>query len=202
MPHIEVEHVAKSIKGNIILQNINLSLDGGKIYGFIGRNGAGKSMLLRIIGQLVKPTSGEVRLDGSGIGIVIEHASLYPQFTALKNLEFLANINKKIGSEEVKQAIRAVGLDPLDKRKLGKYSLGMRQRIAIAQAIMEKPDFLLLDEPTNALDEEGVKLIRQLIMDEAKRGAVVLLASHNKEDIAELCDTTYRMSNGRMETGE
>lgn len=198
MPQIEVINLSKVIKNNSILMNVNLSMEGGKIYGFVGKNGAGKTMLFRMIGGLVKPTTGKIELKGQDYGIVIEHASLYPNFTGLKNLMFLANIKKKIGIEQVKEAIREVGLDPEDKRKVKQYSLGMRQRLALAQAIMEKPDFLLLDEPTNGLDDEGVNTIRNIINREAIRGAAVLLASHNSEDIAQLCDEVYFIAEGKI----
>jgi ABC-2 type transport system ATP-binding protein len=207
MHHIEVTNLTKKLKNNIILQNINLSLNGGKIYGFIGKNGSGKTMLFRILGGLVKPTSGDVFLNGNKhnvhnninkIGLVIENASLYPTFTGLKNLMFLAKINNYINKEDVIDAITKVGLDPCDKRTISKYSLGMKQRIAIAQAIMEKPDFLFLDEPTNALDSQGICHIRNLIKDEARRGAVVLIASHNKDDIEQLCDKTFYITDGKI----
>lgn len=198
MSTIYLNNVTKKIKNHTILQDVNLKLTEGNIYGFIGENGAGKSMLFRMIAGLVKPTSGEIQLDDRSIGIVIEHASMYPSHTGLQNLMLLAKINNKVGIDQVREAIKAVGLDPDDKRKIGKYSLGMKQRINIAQAIMEKPNYILLDEPTNALDEEGVILVRNLIRQEAERGAVVLLASHNKEDIVQLCTKTYRISAGHV----
>lgn len=198
MYNIEVKNLEKSINGDVILNNINLSLDGGNIYGFIGKNGSGKTMLFRIIAGLVKPSKGNVFLEGEKIGVVIENASLFPDFTGFKNLMFLAKINNYIGEKEVRDAIESVGLDPNDKRTINKYSLGMRQRIAIAQAIMEEPHFLLLDEPTNALDENGVILIRNIIKKQAERGAVVLIASHNSKDIEQLCDKIMYLSNGTI----
>jgi ABC-2 type transport system ATP-binding protein len=138
------------------------------------------------------------------IGLVIENASLYPSYTGLKNLMLLAKINNYVSEEEVRNAIIRVGLDPEDKRIVRKYSLGMKQRIAIAQAIMEKPDFLFLDEPTNALDTEGIETVRNIIREECKRGALVFLASHNKEDVEILCDETFNMAEGKVykEAGE
>ena len=132
------------------------------------------------------------------LGIVIENAGLYPNLTGVQNLTYLANLTKRIGQDEIVHAISRVGLDPQDKRRYGKYSLGMKQRLVIAQAIMEKPDVIMLDEPTNALDESGVEEIRQVILEEKERGALILLASHNKEDIRILADELYRVENGQV----
>lgn len=198
MPRIEIKNVTKIIKKNMVLKNIDLTLNGGKVYGLIGKNGSGKTMLLRVIGGLVKPTEGQIKFEGNRIGITIENAMFYPSFTGFENLKFLAGVNKSIQLSDIKDAMTEVGLNSGDKRKVGKYSLGMKQRLAIAQAVMEKPDFLLLDEPTNALDEDGIEKIRNLIRSEAERGAVVLLASHNHDDIEQLCDHIYIMSDGEI----
>jgi len=158
---------------------------------------------------LVRPSSGEIAYDGRvlyrdiqmppNMGIVIENMGLYPEFTGFDNLKYLAGIRKVISDEEIRKAIGRVGLDPYDKRKIKKYSLGMRQRIILAQAFMEEPDILLLDEPTNALDEEGVELVRRILKEEAGKGVLVMIASHNKEDIDCLCDKVYHMSKGCLE---
>lgn len=205
---LDVSNVTKKIKGKIILDNINLELVSGRIYGFVGENGSGKTMLFRAISGLMRLTSGQVSVDGQvlhkdisvlpGLGIIIENAGLYPELTGLDNLRQLAKINKKIDDEQIKEAIIRVGLDPDDKRTFRKYSLGMKQRIIIAQAIMEKPDILMLDEPTNALDENAVNIVRDIIDEERKRGALVLIASHNKEDIKLLCDEIYRVKDGKV----
>lgn len=201
-----LENISKKIKNKVILDNISIEFENSKIYGFVGRNGSGKTMLFRAICGLMKLDSGRILLDDKVLykdmdilpntGIIIENAGLYSEYTGLKNLQILANINKKIGEDEVREALTRVGLDPDDKRTVRKYSLGMKQRLIIAQAIMEKPDIILLDEPTNALDENGVEKIRNIIQDERKRGAIILIASHNKEDIKLLSDKVFYMENG------
>ena len=165
-----IKNVNKKIKGKVILSNINMELQSGKIYGFVGENGSGKTMLFRAISGLMKPSSGEIIADGKrlhkdmkvlpALGLMLENAGLYPELTGFDNLRLLAKLNGKIGKIEIEEAIKRVGLNPEDKRTFQKYSLGMKQRIVLAQAIMEKPDIILLDEPTNALDENGVKDIR------------------------------------------
>ena len=163
-------------------------------------------MLFRAISGLMDLTSGSITLDGKelhkdfevlpNLGLTIENAGLYPELTGMENLRLLARLNKKIGDEEIREAIERVGLDPKDRRTYRKYSLGMKQRIVVAQAIMEKPDILLLDEPTNALDEDGVDLVRKIILEEKERGALVLIADHNPEDIRLLADKVFYISRG------
>jgi ABC-2 type transport system ATP-binding protein len=208
MTNIKITGLCKKIKNRDVLININLDMQAGKIYGFVGKNGSGKTMLFRAIAGLIKPTGGEILFNNElrhentksapSIGIVIENIGLYPELSGFKNLKFLASINKKINDTQIKDAIKKVGLEPEDKRPVRKYSLGMKQRIAIAQAIMESPDIILLDEPTNGLDEAGIILIRNIIKEEAERGALVAIASHNKEDIETLCDVKYQISNGEI----
>ena len=205
---LELIGVSKQINGNAILEDVSMKLSHGKIYGIVGKNGSGKTMLFRIIAGLMKPSEGEVLYHGENlfaktktppvIGITIENMGMYPEFTGFRNLKFLASIRKLITDEEIRKSIERVGLDPDDKRPIKKYSLGMRQRITLAQAFMEKPEILLLDEPTNGLDESGVELVRDILKEEAKRGAIVFLSSHNKEDIEYLCDEIYRINCGRL----
>lgn len=209
MNQIEVKGLCKSIKGAVVLDNINFSASGGKIYGFMGKNGSGKTMLLRTLAGLVKPSSGEIIIGGMtlhkdisfplNMGIIIENVGLYPEFTGYQNLKFLSQIRNKIDDERIRASIEEVGLDPYDKRPIRKYSLGMRQRIVIAQALMESPDYILFDEPTNGLDENGIDMIRSILIKEAARNAIILIASHSKEDIDILCDEKYKMTSGRME---
>lgn len=208
---IKVIDVSKKIKKNIILDNINLEFNSGKVYGLVGKNGSGKTMLLRALSGLMHIDEGKIMLDDKilhkdfpvmpGIGITIENAGLYPEFTGFNNLKILAKINNRIGNNEIKSAMERVGLDPDDKRTVRKYSLGMKQKIVIAQAIMEKPDILLLDEPTNALDTAGVELVRNIIVEEKRRGAIIVLASHNKTDIELLADEIIYIENGKIKEG-
>ena len=165
-------------------------------------------MLLRTIAGLIKPSKGKVWVDGKplgkkhsfpdDLGIVIENVGLWPEYTGMENLALLAKIRGKIGKQEMEEALKRVGLSPSDSRIYKKYSLGMKQRLAIAQAIMERPKLLLLDEPTNALDENGVALIHDLILRERKRGATIVLASHNRADIDLLCDSVYFLEEGKV----
>lgn len=200
--------VTKIIKGKTILSNINLSLSSGHIYGFVGSNGSGKTMLFRALSGLISITSGEITLDTKtlkkdfmvlpNLGILLENISLYSNLTGYENLRYLAQFNQKASNEDIELALRQVGLDPYDKRKYGKYSLGMKQRLAIAQALMEKPDILMLDEPTNALDQDSIENVRKLIKQEKERGVLILLASHNKDDIQLLADYIYTIDNGAI----
>lgn len=200
--------ICKEIRGKTVLSDIELCLRSGNIYGFVGRNGSGKTMLFRALSGLMTVDSGEITLEGKklhkdfsvlpSLGIVLENAGLFPGMTGMQNLTYLAELRHRIGTEEIRQAISRVGLDPRDKRPYSKYSLGMKQRLVIAQAIMEKPDVIMLDEPTNALDEAGVEEIRKLILEEKERGALILLASHNKEDMRILADCLYRIDHGKV----
>lgn len=202
------DSISKSIKKREILSDISLCLKSGRIYGFVGRNGSGKTMLFRALSGLMGIDSGSITWGGKilhkdfsvlpSLGIIIENAGLYPNYTGMENLSYLAGLTKKAGREDIKKAILRVGLDPGDKRLYGKYSLGMKQRLAIAQAIMEKPDVIMLDEPTNGLDETGVGEIRNVILEEKERGALILVASHNREDIQILADELYRVENGNV----
>lgn len=208
MGMVTLEHVHKKIGSNAILQNVHIDLEEGKIHAFYGPNGSGKSMLFRVICGLIKPTSGKVIVQGKtlhdqcsfpdSIGVIIESPGFWSRYTGLDNLKMIASIKNIIQESDIRKAIVRVGLHPDDKRPYRKYSLGMKQRLAIAQAIMEKPDILLLDEPTNALDEDGIELIRNIIMEEKSRGATIVMTSHHKEDIERLADDRFRMNQGRL----
>lgn len=203
---IVIDHLVKRFKDDIVLNDISLSFEGGKIHGLIGRNGSGKTMLLKTICGFVPATSGSVSVDGKVIGkdtdipdntgIIIEAPGFLPQYSGYKNLKLLAMIKDKISKDKIISSIEQVGLDPYSKKRVGKYSLGMRQRLGLAQAIMEDPDLLLLDEPMNGLDNDGVCEIRQLLQELKEEGKTIILASHSKEDIEVLCDTVTELDHG------
>lgn len=208
MHSLIAKNVSKQLKGNKVLSDINLELKDGMVYGFVGRNGSGKTMLFRALSGLMKLSSGRVIYDDKilkkdfdilpNLGITIENTGMYKEFTGIQNLTILAGIKKTISAEEIQAAMMRVGLSPQDKRIVQKYSLGMKQRLCIAQAIMEKPNVIMLDEPTNGLDEDGVQLIRKIISEERERGCIILLASHNKEDIGLLADKVYNIAEGEI----
>ena len=205
---IRVEGVYKRFGTDTVLNNVSRSFERGRIHGIVGNNGSGKTVLMKCICGFLIPTEGEVIVNGKRVGkdvdfppdlgLIIETPGFLPNMTGVKNLEILASLNKKIGLEQIAAAIRRVGLDPLMKKPVGKYSLGMRQRLGIAQAIMEDPTLLILDEPLNGLDKHGVREMRQLIKGLKEQGKTILLASHNQGDIDELCDTVCEMDAGVM----
>lgn len=206
---VHVKNVTVRIKNQVVLERINLQLDEGKIYGIIGRNGSGKTMLLRVLCGLVRPSEGEVWVLGCEIsrrgafpdevGAVIETPGFLPQYSGLKNLKLLASLRNRIDEDDIKEAIRLVGLDPENKKPVRTYSLGMRQRLGLAQAIMEKPRLLLLDEPSNGLDQEGVRDLHILLRNLRSKGVTILLTSHSREEIETLCDAVHYMERGRLE---
>ena len=201
------ENVNKTIDKKIILNDVSLKLRSGMIYGFVGRNGSGKTMLFRALTGLMSIDSGTVSLDGKvlhkdfdvlpELGIMIENAGLYPQLSGFDNLKRLSSIRKKAADDTIREYIRTVGLDPDDKKPFRKYSLGMKQRLVFAQAIFEDQKILMLDEPTNAMDDSGVQMVRDILL-ERKKDSIILIASHNREDIDLLADEKYRVSNGQF----
>ena len=207
---IEIQNITKSFRGNVILNNISLEIKQGTVTGLIGRNGSGKTVLMKCICGLISPDSGSVFIRGKqvgkdidipdNIGVIIEAPGFLPNFSAYQNLMQLAKIRRKIGKAEVRAAIERVGLNPDDKKHVGKYSLGMRQRLGLAQAIMENPELLILDEPMNGLDKDGVKDMRQYLLDLKAQGKTILIASHSAEDIDVLCDTVCEMDKGVLKT--
>lgn len=209
MSEIIIENLSKTIKNNKILDNVNLTFESGHVYGLVGRNGSGKTMLLRAICGLIFPDSGKVIIDGKQLhkdisfpescGIIIENTDLLPNFSAFDNLKMLSEIKNTANDNMIKSAIKSVGLDPDSKKKVKTFSLGMKQRLSIAQALFEDPDILLLDEPTNALDEDGVNDVRRILLEQKKKNKLIIIASHNKEDISLLSDTVISVSNGRFQ---
>ena len=203
---IMVQNLSLTIKGSEILKSITHSFERGKIHGLIGRNGSGKTMLMKCICGFVKPTSGETIVDGKrvgkdcdfpeNIGIIIEAPGFIPYYSGFHNLKLLAGLNRRIDSDRIKESMQKVGLNPNLKLQVRKYSLGMRQRLGLAQAIMENPDFLILDEPMNGLDKDGVSDMRQYLLELKEQGKTILIASHNSEDISALCDTVCEMEKG------
>lgn len=203
---VEMKHVTKRYGKIEVLKDVSLTCKAGKIYGLIGRNGSGKTVLLKSICGFVLPTSGEVRVQGqqvgkdvdfpTDIGFIIESPGFLARESGLQNLMHLASIRGKASAEDVRQSMYTVGLDPDLRKPVGKYSMGMRQRLGIAQAIMEKPNLLILDEPMNGLDNHGVEHIRSVLLSLKEQGVTIVLASHFKEDISYLCDEVYEMDAG------
>ncbi len=205
---IRVENVTKKFGSVTALDRVNISFQAGKIYGIIGRNGSGKTVLFKTMIGYLKPTGGRVVVGekeigkdidfADNMGIIIENPGFLSRYTGYKNLEYLASIRKIIGKEQIRESMERVGLDPDSKKKVGKYSLGMKQRLGIAQAIMENPDILILDEPMNGLDNQGVEDVRNILLKLKEEGKTIILASHNKEDIEILCDQVYEMDHGKL----
>lgn len=205
---IRLTNVVKKFKDMVALNEITVGFEEGKIHGIIGRNGSGKTVMMKCICGLMHQDSGEIVVQGkqvgkevdipNGIGAIIEAPGFLPNFSGYHNLKFLAAINRKIDNKSICRAMEMVGLDPTSKKHVGKYSLGMRQRLGLAQAIMEDPDILLLDEPMNGLDKRGVNEMRQLFLKLRKKGKTILIASHSTEDISILCDTVLEMDAGNI----
>ena len=203
---IELIHVTKKFGQELVLKEVNLTLEQGRVYGIVGNNGSGKTVLMKCICGFLIPTTGLIRVFGSSIGqdvdfpeslgVIIETPGFLTNLTGRKNLEILAGMRRKIGPAEILQVLEKVGLDPALKKPVANYSLVMRQRLGIAQAIMEDPKLLILDEPFNGLDKHGVGEIRKLLLELKEEGKTILLASHNEEDIRILCDEVYEMDGG------
>ncbi len=205
---IQIVNLTKKFGTAVVLDNINLTLEPGKIYGLVGRNGSGKTMLLKHMLGFVRPTEGTIAYDGQllwkdiempdNVGAIIESPGFLTEYTGFRNLQLLATIRGKITDTQIREAITAVGLNPDSRKKVSSYSLGMRQRLGIAQALMEDPDILLLDEPLSGLDNDGVDEIRKVFLSQREKGKTVVLASHSNEDIAILCDEVFRFDKGKI----
>lgn len=206
--YIKIANLTKVIKGITVLSSINLSFNKGKIYGFCGKNGSGKTMLFRSICGLIKPSEGNIIIEGEemgkelsfpkSVGVLIEYPGFLPNLTGYKNLKYLADINKILKKEDIEAVLERVGLNSNDKRTFKKYSLGMKQRLGIAQAIMEDPEIIILDEPTNALDIDGVKMVNELLLELKKRDKLILIASHDKEVLENISDEIFTIDGGKV----
>ncbi|WP_195616163.1 ATP-binding cassette domain-containing protein [Lachnospira eligens] len=206
--YIKITDVNKTIKKAPILRDINLEFTGGKVYGLRGKNGSGKTMLMRAICGLITPDSGIIDIDGKilgkdisfpeSIGVLIENPSFIGNYTGFKNLKVLASIQNRIGDEQIRKALEDIGLDHDDKRTYRKYSLGMKQKLGIAAAVMENPDIIILDEPINALDDVSVEKVHDILEEQKKRGAVIIIACHDKEELDQLSDEIIEISDGRI----
>lgn len=205
---IEITDLVKDIKGKRIIDHVTLHLESGKITGLKGVNGSGKTMLMRLVCGLITPTSGSIVINGKrlgkditfpeSVGILIENPAFLDAYSGFDNLKLLASIKHSVGLEEIRQTIARVGLDPDDKKKYRKYSLGMKQRLGIAAAVMEEPDIIILDEPTNALDSDGVAMLKEILHDQRERGALVLISCHDLPTLQELSDEIYLMESGAL----
>lgn len=209
MAIIEIDNISKEFSGDIVLHSVSISFEKGKIYGIIGRNGSGKTVLLKIISGFLKPTTGTVTINGiplgkknefpENTGILIEKPGFLPYKSGFQNLKYLSQIQKLINDQEIYKVLEQTGLTSAAKKLVGKYSMGMKQRLGIAQAIMENPEILILDEPMNGLDDQGASQMRKLFLRLRSEEKTILLASHMQEDIHELCDKVYRIDAGTIE---
>lgn len=203
---VQIKKVTKRFKDTTALNQITVSFEKGRIYGIIGRNGSGKTVLFKCICGLMEVTDGKIVVLGQqigdglrvpkGVGAIIETPGFLPNISGYRNLYYLASLSGKPDKEKIQEAIQLVGLDPNSRKTVGHYSLGMRQRLGLAQAIMDDPELLILDEPMNGLDNEGTKQMRKFLMDLRSQGKTIILASHSQEDIATMCDSVYQMDAG------
>ena len=205
---IFVENVTKAFGGQEVLKTVCVKFEMGKIYGIVGRNGSGKTVLLKCICGLLYPSTGTVTVGGKvvgkdvdypeNVGFIIETPGFLPRYSGLKNLKYLASVRGKVKEDEIRKYMELVGLNPDDKKHVGNYSLGMKQRLGIAQALMENPDILILDEPMNALDNNGVEEMRTVLLKMKEQGKLIIIASHVRDDIDILCDEVYGIDAGIM----
>lgn len=208
MTEIKIENLVKTIKGNKVIDNITLTLTSPKIVGFKGINGSGKTMLMRLICGLIKPTDGKITINGKvlhkdisfpeSVGILIENPAFLDGYSGFENLKMLASIKNIVKDYQIKDIIRAVGLNPDDKKHYKKYSLGMKQRLGIACALTESPDIIVLDEPTNALDSDGITMVKELIVQKREEGALVIISCHDIDILKELSEEIYVLEQGKL----
>ena len=206
--NLKIVNYSKKIKDKIVLDNINLELKSGNVYGFFGRNGSGKTMLFRAITTLIYPTSGDITIDGkslinddydlSQIGLLLEEPGFYPHLTGFENLSMLYEINNKKNDQYINKVLKDIGIGEYSSKKYKEYSLGMKQKLRIAQAIMEDQKLIILDEPTNGLDEASIKIVHNIIKKLKKQNKLILIASHNKDDLRLLCDKIFKIDEGKI----
>lgn len=206
--NVKVENISKSYGKTQVLSDVNVNFEKGKIHGIVGRNGSGKTMLMKSICGFVNVDKGRVIVGGKEVGkdidipenmgIIIETPGFIPGYSGIKNLKILAAVRKKIKTQQIEEQMRKVELDPKSKKPVSKYSLGMRQKLGIVQAVMENPEILILDEPMNGLDNHSVGVVRKLLMEMSENGTTIIIASHNQNDIEILCDTIVYMDGGRI----
>lgn len=205
---IKVENVSKIIRGNSVIEHISMELASGKVFGFRGINGSGKTMLMRLIAGLIYPTKGQITVDNKilgrdinfpeNMGLLIENPTFLDNYSGFTNLKLLSSIQDKIDDKQIRRTLERVGLEPDSKKKYKKYSLGMKQKLGIAAAVLEKPELLILDEPANALDEEGVERLKKIVQEEKERGALIILSCHDASFLEEMSDVIYLLQDGKL----
>lgn len=205
---INVENVSKIIRGNSVIEHISMELASGKVFGFRGINGSGKTMLMRLIAGLIYPTKGQITVDNKilgrdinfpeNMGLLIENPAFLENYSGFANLKLLSSIQDKIDDKQIRRTLERVGLEPDSKKKYKKYSLGMKQKLGIAAAVLEKPELLILDEPANALDEEGVERLKKIVQEEKERGALIILSCHDAYLLEEMSDVIYLLQDGKL----
>ena len=208
MMNIKISHVSKTIKNNPVIKDISMELQSGAVYGFKGINGSGKTMLMRLISGLIRPSQGEISMNGkilgkdisfpNSIGVFLENPAFLDAYSGFNNLKLLASIKSVASDEDIRNTLLRVGLDPNSDKKYKKYSLGMKQRLGIAAAIMEKPEIVILDEPTNSLDEDGVDLVKHIVRNEKERGALVIVSCHDEGILKGMSDEVFLLEQGRL----
>lgn len=205
---IKVENVSKIIRGNSVIEHISMELTSGKVFGFRGINGSGTTMLMRLIAGLIYPTKGQITVDNKilgrdinfqeNMGLLIENPAFLDNYSGFANLKLLSSIQDKIDDKQIRRTLERVGLEPDSKKKYKKYSLGMKQKLGIAAAVLEKPELLILDEPANALDEEGVERLKKIVQEEKERGALIILSCHDAYLLEEMSDVIYLLQDGKL----
>ncbi len=208
MMNIKISHVSKTIKNNPVIKDISMELQSGAVYGFKGINGSGKTMLMRLISGLIRPSQGEISMNGkilgkdisfpNSIGVFLENPAFLDAYSGFNNLKLLASIKSVASDDDIRNTLLRVGLDPDSNKKYKKYSLGMKQRLGIAAAIMEKPEIVILDEPTNSLDEDGVDLVKHIVRNEKERGALVVVSCHDEGILKGMSDEVFLLEQGRL----